>query len=422
MPVHAARRLAPRLALVACLLACSRAALAIEFQDGERVVLLGNTLVERDLLHNYLETRLTARAPDRNIVFRNLGWSGDTVWADARAGFDTPADGFARLKQQLFGLKPTVIVLAYGGNEAFEGAAGLDRFVAGYKTLLDMLAETKAQLVLLTPTPVEQKADPLPDLRPHQAELAVYSSAIQQIAGERGLPVIDLLQHRHLAPQPNRAFTDNGIHLNAYGYWRYAVAIEEGLGLPRAGWRVEFDVKTQNRLWAGTQLGNAELSPTSVKFGVRDETLPCPLSPDLAGDPATILPWPACERVLKATGLADGRYELFIDGEPAATGTADEWAAGVTIKAGPEFAQVEQLRAAIGKKNEYYFHRWRPQNDTYLFGFRKYEQGQNAVEIPQFDPLVAEQEAVIAALRQPQPHTYELKRTIAPPVEPQAGG
>jgi hypothetical protein len=32
-----------------------------------------------------------------------------------------------------------------------------------------------------------------------------------------------------------------------------------------------------------------------------------------------------------------------------------------------------------------FFHRWRPANWTYLFGFRKHEQGRNAVEIPRFD-------------------------------------
>ena len=59
----------------------------------------------------------------------------------------------------------------------------------------------------------------------------------------------------------------------------------------------------------------------------------------------------------------------------------------------------ETLRAAIVKKNELFFHRWRPANWTYLFGFRKHEQGQNSVEIPKFDPLIAEWEARIARLR-----------------------
>ncbi len=40
-----------------------------------------------------------------------------------------------------------------------------------------------------------------------------------------------------------------------------------------------------------------------------------------------------------------------------------------------------------------------PANWTYLLGFRKHEQGQNAVEIPKFEPLIAEWEARIAKLR-----------------------
>lgn len=69
-----------------------------------------------------------------------------------------------------------------------------------------------------------------------------------------------------------------------------------------------------------------------------------------------------------------------------------------------EFKDVEAessrlLRSAIRKKNELFFHRWRPANWTYLLGFRKHEQGQNAVELPKFEPLVAEWDARIAKLR-----------------------
>lgn len=51
-------------------------------------------------------------------------------------------------------------------------------------------------------------------------------------------------------------------------------------------------------------------------------------------------------------------------------------------------ATDEQLASLIRSKDELFFHRHRPQNETYLFLFRKHEQGNNAVELPQFDPLV----------------------------------
>jgi glucose/arabinose dehydrogenase len=68
-------------------------------------------------------------------------------------------------------------------------------------------------------------------------------------------------------------------------------------------------------------------------------------------------------------------------------------------KAPAETDGSETLRDAIRHKNELFFHRWRPANWTYLFGFRKHEQGQNGVEIPKFDPLIAEWDAKIAKLR-----------------------
>ena len=76
---------------------------------------------------------------------------------------------------------------------------------------------------------------------------------------------------------------------------------------------------------------------------------------------------------------------------------------------------IEKLREAIIEKNRLYFHRWRPQNETYLFGFRKHEQGQNAREIPLFDPLVEAKEKEIAKLRRPVPHTYQLDRVTDRP-------
>src|SRR5262245_15632591 len=109
-------------------LGSSPAAEPLELKDGDRVVLIGNTLIEREQKYGYWEAALTSRWPHRNISFRNLGWSGDTVWGEARAGFGTPVDGFKRLVDHTLALKPTIIIIGYGGNEAFDGPDGLPRF------------------------------------------------------------------------------------------------------------------------------------------------------------------------------------------------------------------------------------------------------------------------------------------------------
>lgn len=89
----------------------------------------------------------------------------------------------------------------------------------------------------------------------------------------------------------------------------------------------------------------------------------------------------------------------------------------------PEWSKEKyaRLRSLIAEKNELYFHRYRPQNETYLRGFRKHEQGQNAKEIAQFDALIAQAEKRIQAfangedLPEPivEPEDIELSFTAA---------
>src|SRR6266436_2234198 len=74
---------------------------AFELLDGDRVVLLGDTFMEREQKDGFMEFLMTVHYPDRNITFRNLGWSADTPLGVSRAGFDPPEKGFERLKEQL---------------------------------------------------------------------------------------------------------------------------------------------------------------------------------------------------------------------------------------------------------------------------------------------------------------------------------
>jgi lysophospholipase L1-like esterase len=390
---------------LAVLTPVARAADALEFVDGDRVVLVGNTLIERAQRHGYWETALTRRWPDRNITFRNLGWSGDTVFGEARAGFGTAADGFRDLREHVLALKPTVILLGYGANEAFAGETGLPRFVAGLNTLLDALAPAKARIVLLAPLRQEDLGRPLPDPAAQNRNLRLYRDALRQLAGQRSCRFVDLydLLGDGTKATPPAPLTDTGIHLTAYGYWRAAAALEEGLGLAAPRWHLDLDADGKLRAAEGAKVAGIQAAP--LRFQVTDAVLPAPPPPKEAPPRAAL---PATERVLRVRGLAPGKYALHIDGQAVAVADAGDWAAGVRLARGPEFDQVEHLRAAVVEKNRLYFHRWRPQNTTYLFGFRKHEQGQNAREIPQFDPLVAEQEAKIAKLRVPVAHRYEV--------------
>ena len=73
--------------------------------------------------------------------------------------------------------------------------------------------------------------------------------------------------------------------------------------------------------------------------------------------------------------------------------------------------QAEALRKAILRKNEWFFHRSRPANMAYIFGFRKGEQGRNAGEVLSFDKLVVEEDGRIAQMR-------DLSKNVIVPAPP----
>jgi len=355
-----------------------------QLADGDRVVFIGNTLIEREQNYGWWEAALTV--PDKNITFRNLGWSGDTVWGEAMARFGSQAEGFKHLREHVTALKPTVVVVGYGLNESFAGEAGLPRFTQGLNTLLDMLATTKARVVLLSPLKQEDLGRPLPDPTAQNKNIALYRDTLKAVAEKRGHHFVDLFDLSAELPRP---LTDNGLHLSEAGYRKTAAVVQLGLGVKPAPWQVTID-KDGKATATGVKVEKVQSGP--VRFTATDETLPA-----LAN-----------ARVLTIQGLPAGKHTLKIDGKPVATASAAEWAAGVKLTSGPDFDQAENMRKTIREKNETYFHRWRPQNETYLFGFRKNEQGKNAKEIAEFDPIVAKLEGEIARLRVPTARQYEV--------------
>ena len=358
------------LLLVLSLPAIAPSAEKFTLKDGDRVVFLGNALIEREQLSGWWELALTTRFHGKKIIFRNLGWSGDDVFGTARAGFGDVNLGFKELKEHTLALKPTVLLIGYGNVEAFDGPAGKEKFRKGLVTLLDTLAPTKARVVLLSPIEQAHLVKPLPDPAKQNANIRLYADVIREVAAKRKHLFADL---SGLLSDPGReaeAKTLDGITLTAVGYRESARAFEKALGLTDEPVRLELGEQTRED---------------------------CPLRADM--------------RKFVATGLPEDEYTLTDKGGLEVRLGAKDLERGLFVRpSAEEMAQLEKLRKLIVAKNELYFHRWRPQNVTYLLGFRKHEQGNNAREIPQFDPLVEAKEKEIAALATPLKVKFELKR------------
>ncbi len=315
-----------------------------EIRRDDRVLIMGDTLLEREGSAAALESRLLNAFQGIPCTFRNLSFSADLPTGVSRASFDPASAGMERIREELALVKPTVAILGYGMAASLEeitystkdpnlnadparygSVFSADKFKADLASLMDAIVLSNdgkpVRFVLLAPLRHEDlraKKPGLPDPTKHNALLVQYTTAIRQLAAERGARFVD---SPALVQAPGaEALTDNGIHPSADGLERWA----EKVALELSG----------------------KVSPPEERSSNR----------------------------------------------------------------------AVALRKALQRKNELFFHRWRPANHTYIFGFRKREQGRNAVEIEQFDALIKEADAAIASLREGKPVPPE--RVLSPdPVE-----
>ena len=375
---------------------------AFELRESDRVAFLGDTFFERAVRFGRIETALTARWPDRKIVFRNLGWSGDSPEGRARVFFGDLTEGYKNLNAHLDLAKPTVALVSYGAMASFDGPAGIEPFISKMGDLLDTLEERGIRLILVSPTPREYLGAPLPYPKEQNQNLSLYVDALKSLAKQRKALFIDLFNtmETRSANRGTRAITDNGIHLNDYGYFLAGERIAQAFGEYPATKRLVLNKSGGVVESEGVSLLSSTAEAGDVGIRIQDEQL----SPAFGdGDFSRNL-------TLAFTGLPRGDYRLEFNGKSIATGSAGQWKRGIQLAFDPAAEQIEALREAIDLKNNHFFHQWRPQNETYIRGFRKHEQGQNAADIPKFQPYIEAEEMKIEELKRPKPYTLTLKR------------
>jgi len=369
-------------------------------KDGDMVALVGGAMIEREQISGYWETELTRRMPGQKVRFRNLAWSGDTVFGHARAGFGSTPDGYKKMIEHINFVKPNVTLFAYGASESFDGETGLVAFQKGFEKLLKDLSGNKSKSVLISPLWHENLGAPLPDGSLQNQNLGTYSTTIAEVAKTSHASFYDLFRSRSSFDSllgENTKLTSNGIHPTNLGYYLLSNEFSKAFAINEEAWEVAIDMAK------GTinALGCEVKTEGKLNWVVNDKMLPRPV----VTGAMNLNPAP---RKLTIKNLPQGIFKLMIDGKEVANQGSEEWSKGVVLSKGPDFDQVEMLRKLINEKNRQYFHRWRPQNETYLLGFRKHEQGQNAQEIPKFDPIVAAKEEEIFKLNKPVARTYSL--------------
>lgn len=374
--------------------------LSFDLKNGDRVVFLGNSLFENDFQYGYLELALTTRFPDRDVTFRNLGWSGDDVFGNARSTFTNPPTAYEHLIRNIVNAQPTVVFLGYGGIEAQEGEAGLPRFTEGLNKLLDKIDSLGAKTILLSPIPV-MSDDSSVNLTKRNADLELYASVIAKTASDRGKQFIDVFKPIQDLSKKT-AIIENGVHLNETGYYNLAAIIENSLGLKSRKEAVTINVSKQTAEGSpNTKMLGSGKEMASLKFSVQENYLPLPLPGKSKGMTDSV-------QIIRITGLKKGLYTLTADNLQILTASARDWEKGVALSQGPSFTQAEQIHEMILQKNELHFFQYRPMNETYIIGFRAYEQGKHMKDLEDQNILIKWLESQIALKRMPKEHIYQL--------------
>ena len=208
---------------------------ALNFEQNEKVVFLGNAFFENAIYNGEIETAFSLRFPEKNTTFRNIGWSGDNVYAHARTRargggrFGDPEEGFNILAKQITDLKPDKIFIAYGFNESFDDDAGIEAYSKGLNRLLEMLGQHCEELILISAFPMEKGFGIPPEhIDARNKEIMKYAEKTKEVALKGKYPFVDLFSPF----SQETKYTTNGLHLSENGYRKAAALITEALTLP----------------------------------------------------------------------------------------------------------------------------------------------------------------------------------------------
>ena len=315
------------------------AALMMPFEDGERVVFLGDSITHHSYWVNALTDYYLTRFPERKISFRNAGLSGDTA-----------AGALGRVYEDVVPWRPTSVTVMFGMNDAGIGdyvtnaspeklakrVASIGAFSTNIVRLARKLEAScpSARLIWLAATPYDEAVT---GKHPGAgAGVEACARETKRLAECRGEACVDMneplseLNRRHQKVKPSFTLCGpDGVHPREAGGLVIAAQLLAAQGV-RSPDPVVLDAS-----------GGART------FTVVEKSLPCPIEPAaraIAEEIGFIKSF-ADEKVV-VKGLPAGVWRLTIDGVHTLVADAAEFAAGLGL-GGVETPMMRQAREVV---------------------------------------------------------------------------
>jgi len=333
------------------------------FKDGDRVVMIGDSITEQHLYSNYVEMWTITRFPGWDINFRNVGIGGDRS-----------TGGNGRFKRDVVSYKPTALTVDFGMNDGgyrpFD-EPGFKTYMGGLQGMADQAKAAGTRVAWVTPQPLDTAEQGPTALTAYNLTLEKYSEGVKTIADKNGGVFVDQF-HPYLAvldkartagAKYDRITGGDAVHPGFAGQSLMAASILKGLQFPTLVSSVEIDLSAP----AGIKAANCQVTGLAreggaVRFQRKDNALP--FFPEEAKG---ILKWaPLVDELnvytLKVAGLKTGSYEIRLGGKKVAEHSAEDLAKGVNLAtaalaAGPVADQVKAVKTAVEAKNKFHHDR-----------------------------------------------------------------
>ena len=214
--------------LFVLLLFYNSAKASIQFNKGDRILLYGNSFIERMQQNGFLEATIQLANPGKKIEMRSLAWTGDEL------GYRLRPERYVNHLKKLLELWPANhVILGFGLYESFAGASGIKKFKEDLNGYLNEIERRhpNAKIIILSPIATENlNHSHFPNSKKRNNEIKSYSDVMSSVAELRNIHFIDLFEFTKAQYNVHdNSLTQNSIHLNSNGHELIATKISRSI-------------------------------------------------------------------------------------------------------------------------------------------------------------------------------------------------
>lgn len=332
-------------------------------KSGDRVVFLGDSITEQRVYTRYVMNYFALRYPEVDVVFRNAGWVSDTA-----------VGGTKRLQRDVLDLKPSVVSICYGMNDAGVTAYDqkiYDRHINGITELVDTLQKNNIKVALITVGCVDESK--AARLKGYNETLGRFARQLCEFAEHRNIPCYNIhepMLEALTAGQADSAdfvMMNDGVHPQSNGHMVMAYGLIKSLGCESQASQVSIDAATKKVKATGCRIGDLQINGGSIVFSRTDSAPPIFLD-DLAI--AATKYFPSFDEIndysLQITGLRPGKWRLTVtdgksDSFEVGVYSGSDLAKGVNLAYGdgPWKTLASEVNSLSRDQESAYYSRWR---------------------------------------------------------------